>query len=200
MGANTPASKKAKGNRAEVYRLRYDRVMSKYRRWTKAEDQKLIKLYDELSLKELGKLFDRNPAKVCRRAIRLDLKKSRESISKHLSESLTGKINNSGSNNPRWKGGRKILKNGYIKVWYPDSSMADSRGYVLEHRLFMAKSIGRDLRKNEEVHHIDHNPSNNSLDNLVLTNPKEHKLKYHMKEVMENLSKTPSHISHVTKS
>lgn len=46
--------------------------------------------------------------------------------------------------------------------------MARKDGYVMEHRLVVAKSLGRLLSRTEVVHHIDHNPSNNSLTNLKL--------------------------------
>jgi hypothetical protein len=46
--------------------------------------------------------------------------------------------------------------------------MARKDGYVMEHRLVMAKKLGRLLSRTEVVHHIDHNPSNNQEQNLVL--------------------------------
>jgi len=56
-----------------------------------------------------------------------------------------------------WKGGRNKNGAGYIRVWISKDSvfapMATKDGYVLEHRLVMAKKIGRCLLKNEIVHH-----------------------------------------------
>ena len=61
-----------------------------------------------------------------------------------------------GNKNYNWKGGRGI-KNGYITVYiYPGEffyPMADSRGYILEHRLVVAKALGRNLHSWEIVHH-----------------------------------------------
>lgn len=84
-----------------------------------------------------------------------------------------------GSNNARWKGGRLTSKFGYIKVllspddfFYP---MADNKGYVLEHRLVMAKKLGRCLQPFEKVHHKGirytgiRNKSDNLEDNLEMT-------------------------------
>jgi len=58
--------------------------------------------------------------------------------------------------------------------------MSRKDAYVMEHRLAVAKAIGRMLTRVECVHHIDHNPLNNELTNLILfaTN-KDHKLFEH---------------------
>ncbi len=83
----------------------------------------------------------------------------------------------SGVNNPAWKGGVTLRnrKGNYIsyKIKYvrcPHSFIAMSRkdGYVMEHRLIVAKQIGRPLSRAEAVHHIDHNPENNDPSNLML--------------------------------
>lgn len=75
---------------------------------------------------------------------------------------------------PRWNGGRKTRKDGYILIVAPDDHPhpADHKKsglkYILEHRLVMEKHIGRYLSPDEVVHHIDENPSNNHIDNLEL--------------------------------
>lgn len=84
-----------------------------------------------------------------------------------------------GSKSSNWKGGRTHTGRGYITVklqpddfFYP---MADSNGSILEHRLVMAKHLGRNLGSWEIVHHkgIRHtgieNKSDNLMDNLELT-------------------------------
>lgn len=43
-----------------------------------------------------------------------------------------------------------------------------------EHRLIMQNVLGRKLARNEVVHHIDGNKSNNSLENLVVMTRSEH--------------------------
>jgi len=62
-----------------------------------------------------------------------------------------------GASNPQWKGGRKKIVGGYIAVWVnPDDffhPMADCRNCVLEHRLVMARKLGRCLHPWEVVHH-----------------------------------------------
>jgi hypothetical protein len=47
-------------------------------------------------------------------------------------------------------------------------SMARADGYVMEHRLLMAMIVRRPLKRSEVVHHIDHDPSNNDPENLML--------------------------------
>jgi hypothetical protein len=97
---------------------------------------------------------------------------------KRLSEQM------SGENNPAWKGGvtEKKRKGNYkqeILVRCPDefSEMARANGYVPEHRLKMAKELGRPLTSEEVVHHKDHDNHNNDLENLELwPNNRIHKL------------------------
>jgi len=90
---------------------------------------------------------------------------------------------NIGEKNPHWNGGRFTNGEGYCFVYTgrdsPYYGMADHRKYVLKHRLVMAKHLGRPLESKEVVHHIDENPSNNDIDNLMLfPNSGEH-LAYH---------------------
>jgi len=83
----------------------------------------------------------------------------------------------SGPNNPGWKGGvtyfRKKGNYGTYKIKYvrcPEEFMGMARkdGYIMEHRLLVAQSLGRLLKRSEVVHHKDHNPENNDLSNLML--------------------------------
>ena len=70
---------------------------------------------------------------------------------------------------PQWKGGRFETTDGYVSVWvgvgYPG---ALSNGYMPEHRKVMADHLGRPLRKDESVHHINGNRQDNRLENLQL--------------------------------
>ncbi len=46
--------------------------------------------------------------------------------------------------------------------------MRNRMGYVFEHRLVMARSLGRPLAPKETVHHIDGDRQHNDLSNLQL--------------------------------
>jgi len=86
-----------------------------------------------------------------------------------------------GAGNPRWKGGRRKRKDGYIAILVPDDypypEMVD-RHYVLEHRHVMAQALGRAIVLPEIVHHIDGDRTNNALSNLKLTTQADHELRY----------------------
>jgi len=90
------------------------------------------------------------------------------------------KVHMKGSTNPGWRGGRVKRAGGYIGIWVssddPFYPMADKSGYVLEHRLIVAKKLGRCLLKAEHVHHRDGIKDHNEDSNLELISPANHAL------------------------
>lgn len=71
-----------------------------------------------------------------------------------------------------WRGGRSVRTDGYVQVKVSDAErhLADATRteYMLEHRLVMARLLGRRLLKSETVHHIDNDRQNNRPENLQL--------------------------------
>lgn len=82
-----------------------------------------------------------------------------------------------GDKNPYWKGGVGRRGKYLCRLVYPDDplySMADRYGYALEHRLVMAKHLGRPLERHEVVHHINGDREDNRIENLELWKKKSH--------------------------
>jgi len=82
----------------------------------------------------------------------------------------------SGENHHSWSGGVIAADGGYLKekvaVNDPLRSMGGRNGYVPQHRLVMARSIGRALSRSETVHHINGNRADNRIENLELRHGK----------------------------
>ena len=72
-----------------------------------------------------------------------------------------------GKNNPAWKGG-KLIQNKYFEIYSPTHPFKNKNNRVREHRLIVEKQLGRYLTKKETVHHIDNNPLNNKVNNLMI--------------------------------
>lgn len=70
---------------------------------------------------------------------------------------------------------KKIVKKGdYLYAVVKEHPKANKLGYVFAHRVIMENHLGRLLKDNEVVHHIDHNKHNNDISNLRLMDYREH--------------------------
>jgi hypothetical protein len=65
-----------------------------------------------------------------------------------------------------------MIIRGYRYVVFKDHPHATARGIVLEHRLVMEKHLGRYLKTEEVVHHINGNRLDNRIENLELVSSK----------------------------
>lgn len=109
--------------------------------------------------------------------------KHTEADKQKIRQSMTGRF---GVKNNHWKGG-KYTENGYVFVKLISSDffylMAKHDGYVYEHRLVMAKLLGRCLHRWEIVHHKHtkypagsvEDKQDNRIENLQLVSDDRHK-------------------------
>lgn len=72
-----------------------------------------------------------------------------------------------GSESSQWKGGLYTSKGGYIVI-------QSKEGRVYQHRYIMEQHLGRKLKTDEHVHHINGNKSDNRIENLKVLSADDH--------------------------
>ena len=77
-------------------------------------------------------------------------------------------IAKSGSKNYMWAGGIYKDIEGYVHLYMPSHKYADKNGYARQHRVIMERHIGRFLKPDELVHHINGIRNDNRIENLIL--------------------------------
>ena len=71
-------------------------------------------------------------------------------------------------------GAKKKRTDGYTTIRFVDHPRSTKDGYVLEHILVMEAVLGRWLREDECVHHINGKRDDNRKENLAVMTKKEH--------------------------
>lgn len=75
------------------------------------------------------------------------------------------------------KNGRWITL-GYVMIYSPKHPYKNAADGVAEHRLVVEKRLGRFLKREEVVHHINGNKKDNRIENLELLNKRTHAQKH----------------------
>jgi predicted DNA-binding protein YlxM (UPF0122 family) len=138
------------------------------------------KMYYEL--KKAGCTFDHKWRKPMTEENRMKISKTHKG--KVISEEQRRKISEHNScnyNGLNGYGHTKKHNRGYVLAYVPKHPKAHSDGYAMLHTVLYEQSIGRYLNDNEVVHHINHDRSDNRLENLMLMDKHEH-FSMHMRE------------------
>lgn len=80
---------------------------------------------------------------------------------------------------PSYMGGHTTTYGGYVWEWVGVHPLANSWGFVAQHRLIGADMVGRPLRKGEVVHHRDECRTNNARENLEVMTAAAHRAHHH---------------------
>jgi hypothetical protein len=87
-------------------------------------------------------------------------------------------------------GNKVVDPSGYIQIHCPDHPLANKgHGYIWEHRLVMEKHLRRVLTKDEHIHHINGDKSDNRIENLELSTNSKHR-KEHWKNTPDEVKKS----------
>ncbi len=90
-----------------------------------------------------------------------------------MSAANTGK--GTGPRHARWNGGRQRRYGRVFHLVGKGHPLANAAGYAAEHRLVFSAALGRFLTSEEHVHHLDLNPGNNAIENLIIVSRATHR-------------------------
>jgi transposase len=129
------------------------------RKFKESDEKEIVSLYlnDDLTQEQIASKFNA----------------TQSTISKLLRKNgIRASGKSEGDRHGNWNGGKHLTGEGYIISWIPVdddyASMRTAMGYVLEHRLVMARALGRPLTNTESVHHINGDKTDNDITNLQL--------------------------------
>lgn len=79
-----------------------------------------------------------------------------------------------GTKRPNYGSGRsQSMRSGYVRLWKPGHQLANRDGYVLEHR-YVLHEAGVAIPPGYHVHHLNHDKTDNRLENLGVMSNSEH--------------------------
>jgi hypothetical protein len=139
-----------------------------------------VKMY--YLLRDAGCVFNRKRRKPVSDAERERRSKAHKGcVISEAARKAVSEANSCNYNGLNGYGHTKVHNRGYILAYVPKHPHAHKDGYVMMHTVIMERHIGRYLNDNEVVHHINHDKTDNRIENLMLMDKKEH-MSMHMKE------------------
>jgi len=115
---------------------------------------------EELSLSEIAKLCGVVQCSITSAMVKFNIPRRSASVGRKIKKA-------SAESNPNWKGGIRQTKDG-VRIHCPNHPRADNMGYVKRSSLMVEKVLGRYLKENELVHHVNFNQLDDRHENFLV--------------------------------
>lgn len=136
----------------------------KKRKFAIAEEEEMCKLYRKgKTEKQIARKYNWTES-----GVSTVLKRNAVPTRKNLHTGKHGKFVS------RWKGGWSRDKCGHIRLQMPFNPRAYIGGYVIRARYLVEQHLGRSLKSNEVVHHINCIPNDDRIENLQVMDKRDH--------------------------
>lgn len=146
--------------------------------WTEQEEEEVKELLREHPSKTYAEIAEMASKDTTKKAI--NHKNNRDwNIERDVE--YTTPVAGKGSENGNWKGGKTTHTSGYPMIYRPEHHRA-SNNYVFEHILAAEEKLGRKLKENEVVHHVNGVKTDNRPENLKVLSKQEHDWRFNRSE------------------